>query len=670
MAAAETNLSTSRIEGEVRRAYALLKQHRFPESLEIAQGLQREVPENRDVLYLLAVNQRRLGRIADALRTLERLEKTQPTFARLFQERGHCYRKVGEPAAALAAYGEAVRLNGALMASWQALGELYRALGHTTEAESAERQLQELRGAPREVVHASGMLAEGDIYGAERLLRRFLQAHGNHVEAMRLLAQIGVKLDVLDDAEFLLESVLVFKEDYVAARYEYALVLLQRHKYTRALEQAQTLLQLEPSNRAFRTVYANARVGLGDHEEALRIFRELSSETPENAEIHLSSGHALKTLGRQSEAIESYRAAAIARPQFGDAYWSLANLKTYRFSDDEIARMVAYEADEALPAVDRYHLCFALGKALEDRADYERSFAYYARGNALKRKECRYDADTLERNLRRQITSCTREFLASRAPCGSDRADPIFVVGLPRAGSTLVEQILASHSLVEGTSELSEIPQLVLRLSGREQHNLESPYPAVLRELTTEKLKSFGDGYIADTQIYRHGKPFFIDKMPNNFRHLGLIHLILPNAKIIDVRRDPMACCFSNFKQLYATGQEFTYSLEDIGRYYRCYVELMQHWESVLPGKILRVQYEELVEDLETNVRRLLQFCGLDFEPQCLEFHKTSRSVRTASSEQVRRPIFKQGVDQWRHFEPWLGPLKAILSSADAHASG
>lgn len=659
--AVDDTASSSRIEGEVRRAHALLKQHRFGESLEIAKMLEQVVPENRDVLYLIAVNQRRLGRIADALKALLRLEKIHPTFGRLFQERGHCYRSVGEVVAAATSYAQAVLLNGALVASWRALAELSSVLGQVNRAEDAYSRLAELQATPRELVHASGMLAEGDIQGADRVLRRFLQRHVKNVQAMRLLAQIGVKLGVLEEAEFLLESALAFEVSNDEARYEYALVLLQRHKYARALEEAEKLLQSEPFNRAFRTIQANARVGLGDHEEALRAFRELSAETPDNAEIHLSAGHALKTLGRREEAIGSYRAAAAARPDFGDAYWSLANLKTYRFDEEQTAQMVAHEADEGLTDVDRYHLCFAIGKAYEDKGEYEQSFRYYARGNALKRKECRYDADALERTLRRQIEVCTREFLASRQPCGSDRGDPIFIVGLPRAGSTLIEQILASHSQVEGTSELSEIPRLVLRLSGREQHAPESSYPAILRKLTREQLRNLGDGYIADTQIYRHGKPHFIDKMPNNFRHLGLIQLILPNAKIIDVRREPMACCFSNFKQLFAAGQEFTYSLEDIGRYYRSYLELMEHWDHAMPGRILRVKYEELVEDLETNVRRILEFCGLDFEPQCVEFYKTGRSVRTASSEQVRQPIFREGIDQWRRFDSWLGPLKVAL---------
>jgi tetratricopeptide (TPR) repeat protein len=378
--------------------------------------------------------------------------------------------------------------------------------------------------------------------------------------------------------------------------------------------------------------------------------------------MHLSIAHALKTMGHQMEAVESYRAAAAARPGFGDAYWSLANLKTYRFTAGEMEQMRAHEADPSTALVDRYHLCFALGKALEDRAEYAGSFRYYAEGNRLKHGEIRYKPELTERNTRLQQSICTAEFFAARRGVGCKSPDPIFIVGLPRAGSTLLEQILASHSQVEGTMELSDIPRLVSHLLGREMNDAQTRYPRILTELTAQQLQDFGEKYLADTRVYRTGRPFFIDKMPNNFRHLGLIHLILPNAKIIDARREPMACCFSNFKQLFANGQEFTYGLGDIGRYYRTYVELMQHWDEVLPGKVLRMQHEDVVEDLDGSVRRLLEFCGLQFEPACLTFWKTQRNVRTASSEQVRRPIFKEGLDQWRHFEPWLGPLKEALS--------
>jgi tetratricopeptide (TPR) repeat protein len=659
--ALEQNPPPSRTETEVMRIRGLLDQQQFAAALSAGNQLLAAVPENRDVRYMVAVSQRYLGRVTDALETLAQLEKIHPEYSRLFQERGHCHVAARDPAAAIDAYLRAVNLNAALPASWKALELLFRSAGRTADAATARAHVAKLASLPAPVVTASSMFADGEVHLAEQIVREFLQQHGDHIEAMRLLAQIGIKLDVLDDAEFLLESVLVFAPDYHLARCDYARVLLQRHKNVRALEEAHKLLAAEPANRSYRAIYAAAKIALGCYDDALRAYRELAAETPRAADLHLSIAHALKTLGRQQEAIDSYRTAAEVSPSFGDAYWSLANLKTYRLTDDEITSMRGAEAAASTRLVDRYHLCFALGKAFEDRCAYAESFGFYERGNALKKAEIRYRPQPIERAARLQATVCTREFLAARQGVGCDRRDPIFIVGLPRAGSTLLEQILASHSKVEGTMELADIPRLVHQLQGRGHDELNPPYPGVLAELTPDQFRRFGEKYIADTQVYRTGKPMFIDKMPNNFRHLGLIHLILPNARFIDARREPMACCFSNFKQLFASGQEFTYSIDDIARYYRSYVELMDHWDAVLPGRILRVQYEDVVADLEGNVRRLLDFCGLEFEPACVEFHKTERSIRTASSEQVRRPIFKEGLDQWRHFEPWLGPLKQAL---------
>jgi hypothetical protein len=378
----------------------------------------------------------------------------------------------------------------------------------------------------------------------------------------------------------------------------------------------------------------------------------------------VSLGHCLKAVGRPKEATDSYHAAAAARPSFGDAYWSLANLKTYRFSPEEIAHMRAEEAAPDAPPVDRYHLCFALGKAFEDRNEYAESWQFYERGNALKRAESRYHPDITETNTRKQIEVCTAQFFAARAGVGVPDSDPIFIVGLPRSGSTLIEQILASHSQVEGTQELADVQCIVLGLQGH-QSDLDDPrYPGVLAELAPEDFRRLGERYMTDTRAYRKRKPFFIDKMPNNFRHIGLIHLMMPNARIIDVRREPMACCFSNLKQLFARGQEFTYSIEDIACYYRTYLDLMQHWDAVLPGRVLRIWYEDVVEDLEGNVQGILEFCGLEFEPACVEFYRTERSVRTASSEQVRQPIFRQGLVQWKNYELWLGPLRDGLDDA------
>jgi tetratricopeptide (TPR) repeat protein len=661
-AASEPNPSP--VELKVRRIRELFKSRQYSESLSVAEDLAAEVPENRDVLYLIAMNQRYLGKIPEALTTLERLELHHPNYSRLYQERGHCYVARKDAPRAIDAFLRGVNINPALPASWSMLESLYRMTGSGENAATAGAHVATLKRLPPEIVHATGLFSDGELSAAESIVRAYLLQHGNHVEAMRLLARIGIERDVLDDAELLLEAVLALEPDYRAARLDYVQVLLERHKHVRAREELEALLKLEPGNRQFKALYATAIVGLGDHEKAITLYRELLEDAPQPADLHLSIAHSHKTLGSQQEAIESYRAAAAARANFGDAFWSLANLKTYRFSDAEIERMRGEESAANTPVVDRYHLCFALGKALEDRGQYQESWRYYEQGNALKRSESRYRAEILETNTRKQIETCTREFFARREGFGAKSAEPIFIVGLPRSGSTLLEQILASHSRVEGTQELADIPRIVLDLQGRVP-NLDDPrYPGVLAELPAEEFLRLGEKYLNDTRVYRTDKPHFIDKMPNNFRHIGLIHLMLPNAKIIDARREPMACCFGNLKQLFANGQEFTYSVEDIARYYRTYLELMRHWDEVLPGRILRVHHESVVDDLEGNVRRLLDFCGLEFEPACVAFHNTQRSIRTASSEQVRQPIFREGLDQWKRYEEWLAPLKGALADA------
>jgi tetratricopeptide (TPR) repeat protein len=667
MNATAANPGPSPVELKVRRVRELLESRRYAQALDAGEALALEVPENRDVLYFTALSLRYLNRIPEALAMLARLEQHHPAFSRLYQERGHCHVALKDAPQAVDAFLRGVNINPALPASWSMLEGLYRMTGNVENAGMAAAHVATLKRLPSEVLQATSLFSDGDLVAAEVIIRSFLLKHGDHVEATRLLGRIAFKRDVLDDAELLLQSVLAQAPDYQAARHDYAQVLLERHKYAQARGELERLMKLEPANRQYRTLYATACVGLGEHERAIALYRELLADAPNtagSAELHLSVAHALKTLGSTGEAIDAYRVAARARPQFGDAYWSLANLKTYRFTDDEITRMQADEAAAGVALADRYHLCFALGKAFEDRQDYALSFRYYELGNSLKKSESRYRPEILETNTAKQREICTAEFFARRAGFGADSRDPIFIVGLPRAGSTLLEQILASHSGVEGTQELGDIPRIVLELQGREP-DLDSPrYPAALPELKAEDFLRLGEKYLSDTRVYRTGKPFFIDKMPNNFRHIGLIHLMLPNAKIIDARRDPMACCFSNLKQLFANGQEFTYAIDDIARYYRTYLDLMSHWDEVLPGRVLRVRHEDVVDDLEGNVRRILDFCGLEFEPACIEFHKTARSVRTASSEQVRRPIFREGLDQWRHYEQWLSPLKDALGDA------
>ena len=596
-----------------------------------------------------------------ALAQLARLKALAPENGRAHQEEGHAYRDMGRPGRALQAYAQACRFNPALVASWRGQLEILTRGGHMREAAQAEAQLEYLKRLPKPLVIVLDLVSQGKLLKAEDLCRKFLQKVPHHVEAMRLLADIGIRFGVLADAEFLLESAHEFEPDNVRVHMDYIQALRKRQKFGPALEQARQLLETSPGNPQFQSIYAIECMQTGDYEEALSLFDRVLERIPGDPITLTSKGHAYKTCGRYDEAVASYREALSSKPQHGEAWYSLSNLKVYSFSDGELERMHAQASSDGLPHADRVHLNFALGKAYEDRDDFETSFRFYEQGNRSKKAASSYDADKMTEELRAQQRVCTAEMLSRGATAGHTAGDPIFVVGLPRAGSTLLEQILSSHSGVDGTLELPNVLSYSQQLRRRGRNGPEPDYPEILAELSDEELNQFGRQYIDDTRIHRHGAPFFVDKMPNNFRHIGLIHLILPNAKIIDARRHPMACGFSGYKQLFAEGQQFTYDLANLGQYYRDYVELMDHWDTVLPGKVLRVQYEDVVGDLETQVRRILDHCGLEFEPGCLSFHRTERAVRTPSSEQVRQPIFKSGLDYWRNYESWLDPLKAAL---------
>ena len=666
----------SPIEVEGGRIRELSKCGRHSEALAAAEALLVRAPENRDILYLIAANQRCLNRILQALATLQRLEQQHPRFSLLYQERGHCYVTLRDASRAIEAFLKAVNLNPALATSWIMLERLYRFTGQERNAAAAAEQVAALKHLPPEVVHAGSLFSDGDLSAAENILRTYLLGHNHdqtasktgcvtgHVEALRLLGRIQHQRLVLDEAERLLEGAAKLAPNYRAARLDYLRILIDGQKYRQAKEDIEGLLRLEPGNTDYVLLYAAACAGLGWHETAITAYRQLLAAAPASAELYVALGHSLRSTGLQKEAIECYRTAAAIRTSFGDAYWSLANLKTYRFSQGEIARMRSEEAAPAGHPVDRCHLCFALGKAYEDQHEYAESWRFYERGNRIKRAESGYHPEIIEINAREQMDVFTRQFIAVRAGAGVPDPDPIFIVGLPRSGSTLLEQILASHSQVDGTHELYDIQRIVLELEGHRSDPENPHYPGMLADLTPEDFRRLGERYLADTRAYRQGRPLFVDKMLNNFRHIGLIHLMLPNAKIIDARREPMACCFSNLKQLFASGQEFTYSIEDIARYYRMYLDLMRHWDAVLPGRVSRVFYEDVIEDLEGNVRRMLEFCGLDPEPACFEFYKTKRSVHSASSEQVRQPIFRWGLFEWRYYEPWLAPLKDALGDA------
>ncbi|RKQ96094.1 tetratricopeptide repeat protein [Maricaulis maris] len=634
---------------------------RFEAALETIRPVLDASPDHADALYMQAVCARYLKRYDEAREALDRIKRTAPDFGRAFQEEGHLLRAIGDNHRALTAYQRACRFNPALVASWQAQADLLQTAGRPAEAGNATAQAERITALPRELVSVTHLLHEGKLLKAEKLCRAFLQKTPHHVEAMRLLAELGNRFGVLEDADFLLESAIGFEPGNTQLRLDHIQVLRKRQKFTAALEQAKHLYDSDPDNPVFKSHYAIECMQTGSYDAALRLFDEILDTLPNDPATLTSRGHALKTLGRQDEAIASYRQAFASKPDHGDAWYGLANLKTYRFTDDEIAAMQALEAGPDLAFQDRVHISFALAKAFEDRDEIAQSFGFYEKGNTLKRIQARYTTEQMEEELRAQAEICTEDLFAAQAGKGCPDADPIFIVGLPRAGSTLLEQILASHSQVDGTLELPNILALSHRLRGRQRLSDKTRYPRILHELTADQLTELGQDYIDNTRIHRAGAPRFTDKMPNNFRHIGLIKLILPNARIIDARRHPMACCFSGFKQLFAEGQEFTYGLEEIGHYYRNYVALMDHWDRVLPGQILRVNYEDVVADLDSQVRRLLDFCGLPFEQACLDFHATERAVRTASSEQVRQPIFDSGVAQWKKFEPHLAPLKQAL---------
>jgi tetratricopeptide (TPR) repeat protein len=622
-----TGEPTGTVEVAMRHAETLLAK-RPQLAVEQAQEILKAVPNHAPAAFLLARASARIGRGDEAIAALRRTVKLQPDHPE----------------------------------AWRLLGDHLVATGDAEGADAA--YLRHVKASTRnpELLRAASAMVNKDLPRAEALLKAHLMKAPTDVAAIRMLAEVAGRYGRDDDAQKLLERCIELAPNFTPALYNYAMLLNRRNDSARALPIIKRLLAGEPRHPGYRNFHAVLLARLGDYGQAARIYEELLREYPAHAKVWLSFGHTLKTEGRLQEGVDAYRRSIALEPAFGEAYWSLANLKTFRFEPAEIAGMEAKVADPAVKDVDRLHLEFALGKAFEDAGDWPSSFAHYEKANALQRARFKYDADHNTERLRRLKAVLTREFFAARAGSGDPSPDPIFIVGLPRAGSTLVEQILASHSGVEGTMELPEIVSMARELRAESDSKGAGAYTEVLATLDGARLRELGERFMAETRVYRKtGRPYFIDKMPNNFLHIGMIQLVLPNAKIIDARRHPLACCFSNYRQHFASGQRFTYDLADLGRYYRDYVELMAHFDEVLPGRIHRVIYERLVEDTEAEVRRLLNYCGLPFEESCLRFFENERPVRTPSSEQVRQPIYREAVDQWRNYDAWLDPLKAAL---------
>jgi tetratricopeptide (TPR) repeat protein len=617
-------------------------------------------------LQLLAAARSLQGDAQGALDILIPLAQAQPAWSAVHVDLGLAFGRCGRGQEAIQALRRAVALKPDLPQAWRALGDHLMAAGEQEAADAAYASHVRYSTRDPRLLAAAVALVENRIPEAEARLREHLKQAPTDVAAIRMFAEVAARLGRNEDALRLLERCLELAPSFQEARRNYALVLHRSNQPEQALVQIERLLADDPGHLGCRNLKAVVLCRIGDYEPAIRIYADLLEHYPRNAKVWVSYGHALKTAGYTERAIAAYRRSLELEPSFGEVWWSLANLKTFRFSAAELAAMRGQLARTDLAADDRLHLEFAVGKALEDAGEYEPSFRHYAQGNAIRRMQVHYNADDTSARVQYIRTHYTREFFAARAGAGagSPAPDPIFVVGLPRAGSTLIEQILSSHSQVEGTMELPEVTSIarLLRLQGDADEAM--PYHGALAALDADALRALGERYLAHTRIQRKtAAPLFIDKMPNNFMHIGLIHLMLPNAKIIDARRHPLACGFSAFKQHFARGQGFSYDLGDIGRYYRDYVALMAHFDAVLPGRIHRVVYERMVEDTEGEVRRLLDYCGLPFEASCLRFFQNPRPVRTASSEQVRQPIYREGVDHWRHYETWLEPLASALGA-------
>ncbi|MCW5759148.1 MAG: sulfotransferase [Phenylobacterium sp.] len=544
------------------------------------------------------------------------------------------------------------------------VGDRLRLAGDVAGADAAYAREMRATVSDPALVRCADALVAGRFAEAHAALREVVAARPSDVHALWMLGDLCARAGRNAEAEDLLARCLALAPGFTSARYAYAMVLNWRNKVEETLAEAETLLAADPANPVYRHLKASSLLRLGDDPGAVAGYASVLEADPDQPLTLMSYGHVLKTVGRQAEAVAAYRRAIALSPGLGEAWWSLANLKTVTFPPEDVAAMERALGGR-LAEVDRLQLHFALGKAHEDAGRYAEAFAHYERGNALQRPRVDYVADETTIQMRRTKAVLSVPFLAARAGQGSPRPDPIFILGLPRSGSTLVEQILASHSQVEGTHELPHLPNLAAKLAGPARREAEGVYPDVLAALPPGELRALGEAYLDRAQVHRKlGRPFFIDKLPNNWIHAGFIHLILPNAKIVDARRHPLGCCFSGYKQHFAVGQAFSYDQTDLGRYYRDYVELMAHIDAVLPGRVHRVIYERMVADPEGETRRLLDHCGLPFEANCLKFYENDRAVRTASSEQVRKPIFTDAAEHWRHFEPFLEPLKAALGPA------
>jgi tetratricopeptide (TPR) repeat protein len=625
-------------------------------------AIDAQVPGEPNCLWLLGASLLQQEKVPESIAVLEPLLARIPDFAHARVDLARAYRRDGRAAQARDEVRSVLARIPRHPLAWLVYGDVLVDLEQYSDARVAFERAG-LADPKRTLIEsATAALAADDRNTSEQIFRKILQEDASHVAALCGLAALSIEADKPKDAERLLRHALHQSAHLPLAWRGLGQALLALGRLDEAQQAARRLVKIEPENPQSWIVIAAVATRLLRQEEALEAYEQAARLKPEEARLRMSIGHIYKTLGRRIESEAAYKAALKMDPALAEAYWSLADLKNYAFSEPDTAAMLELLGNDKIVPSQTAQLNFALGKAFEQQHRYAEAFAYYARGNALRRVDAPFDIEHFERRAARICAFFGKAFFASRTGSGNPSAAPIFIVGLPRSGSTLVEQILASHSLVEGTMELPNIINITHQFDDMTPDR--DGYPETVATAPIGLLSALGSRYLAETTPLRTGRERFIDKLPNNFSHVGLIHAILPHATVIDARRHPMDCCFSTFKQHFAEGQTFSYDLSDLGRYYRCYLSLMDHWDAALPGKVLHIQYEDLVRDPESNIRRLLDGCGLPFEEACLAFHRTRRSVRTASAEQVRQPIYTSGVGYWRHFERELQPLREALGDS------
>jgi tetratricopeptide (TPR) repeat protein len=621
----------------------------------------KRYPRDVNMQALLGALFIKLERPEEAERLLREVIAAAPTFAKPHEDLGYLMLQVKRPAEAIELLERATRLDPSLDRAWFSLGRALAVLGRGKEADTAFEKSFALSPERRLMALAAEHQREGRIEEAERLYRRVLRNNPRNVDALRLLAQIAARTDHADEAETLLERAIELAPDYLLAILDLGRVYKDQDRFAEALERFDRAIALDPGAPQAHYLRAATLARASFTYDAIDAYRRCLALRPTHTGSLIGLGHVLKAVGDYEGSVESYHACIKCAPDSGETHWSLANLKTYRFDDKTVADMEQHAASASGGAQSEVNFLFALGKAYEDRGDFERAWHFYRTGNEKQRALVSYDPVQTEVINDRIQAVYTAEFLGERTGAGLPDPAPIFILGLPRSGSTLLEQILASHSEVEGTSELPYIGRISSSLNRNREHGVN--YPEAMRELTPANLRACGEEYLASAKMHRqNGAARFIDKMPNNFPNVGFMSLILPNARIIDARRHPLDACFSCYRQLFAKGQAFTYDLTEIGEYYLQYQRMMDHWAAVLPGRVLTVQYEEVVSDFDAQARRLLDFCGLPWQDACLKFYESERPIRTPSAEQVRQPIYDRAVGHWRNYERHLGELIDVIA--------